>query len=130
MSSACAHLYEVVGEEAPLAVEVPLHPAILLYVPHVLDDVAQSQGEFVIMERLVLKLHHNLCSRQGEGGKGQEREKGRREGYHRGRGRAEGRERDEMEKKQGVQGGKGYRRDIGVRVMRGSGLVGRERVTK
>lgn len=61
-----SHLNEVVGEEAPFPVEVPLHPAILLYVPHVLDDVAQLEGQLVVMERFVLILHHNLYSTQDE----------------------------------------------------------------
>lgn len=64
-----SHLNKVVRKEAPFPIEVSLHPAILVYVPHVLDDVAQSQGQLVVMERFVLVLHHNLYSRQDEGEK-------------------------------------------------------------
>lgn len=67
------HLNKVVWEEAPLPVQVSLHPAVLLDVPHVLDDVTRPQRQLVIVERLVLVLHQDLCSEE-EGGMGGQRE--------------------------------------------------------
>lgn len=69
-----SHLDKVVGEEASLPVEVALHPALLLDVPHVLDHFTQPQRQLVLVKCLVLVLHHHLCSetqreeREREGG--------------------------------------------------------------
>lgn len=61
------YLNKVVWEEAPLPVQVSLHPAILLDVPHVLDDVTRPQRQLIIVERLVLVLHQDLCSQEERG---------------------------------------------------------------
>lgn len=58
------YLNKVVREEAPLSVQLSLHPALLLNVPHVPDDVAGSQRQLVIVERIVLVLHQDLCSEE------------------------------------------------------------------
>lgn len=80
------HLHKVVGEKPSLPVEVPLHPAVLLYVPHVLDDVAQPQGQLVLVVSFILVLHDHLCSRRGQGGNPEERKRGRRKNGVRRRG--------------------------------------------
>lgn len=71
------YLDKVVGEEAPLSVQLPLHPALLLNVPHVPDDVAGAQRQLVVVERVVLVLHQDLWS-ETKGGGG--RARGLREG--------------------------------------------------
>lgn len=62
------YLNKVVREEAPLSVQLSLHPALLLDVPHVPDDVAGSQRQLVIVERIVLVLHLDLCSEEEKAG--------------------------------------------------------------
>lgn len=61
------YLNKVVWEEAPLPVQVSLHPAVFLDVPHVLDDVTRPQRQLVIVERLVFVLHQDLCSEEESG---------------------------------------------------------------
>lgn len=72
-----SYLDKIVRKQAPFPVEVSLHPAILLDVPHVLDDVTRLQRQLVLMMGVVLVLHDDLFSTKGVGGDGsKERQQG------------------------------------------------------
>ena len=66
------HLNKVVRKEPPLSIQLSLHPTLLFNVPDVPDNVARSQRQLVIVERVVLILHQDLCLDEEEG-RGKER---------------------------------------------------------